>query len=65
MVVQALAQHEHLSITFLDYVVEILSEFPVLKDEAEHTDSSDQASHAHYRNQMQQAALVALATFLR
>lgn len=50
---------------FLDYIIEILSEFPLRKDGAEHTDTSDQVSHAHRGSELQQAALVALATYLR
>lgn len=61
----ALAQHELLSVPFLDYVVAILNQSPVFKDEGERTDGSDHSLHTHHVNQLPQAALVAIATFLR
>ena len=60
-----MAQHELLSVAFLDYVIEILSEFPLVKDDAGHTDNNGQVSPAHHGSELQQAALVAMATFLR
>ncbi|MCO5599259.1 hypothetical protein L7F22_053360 [Adiantum nelumboides] len=61
----ALAQNEVLSVPFLDYVVAILNQIPVVKDGGERLDASDPISHSHLFNQLPQAALVAIAAFFR
>lgn len=65
LVLQALAQHELLSVPFLDYVVAILNQSPGIKDEGEKIDAGDSVSHSHRFNQLPQAAIVAMAAFLR
>lgn len=61
----ALAQHELLSVPFLDYVVAILNQSSGIKEEGEKIDAGDSVSHSHHFNQLPQAALVAMAAFLR
>lgn len=65
LVLQALAQHELLSLPFLDYVISVLKESQVIREVGGKSDAGDDTSHAHHPSQLPQAALVAMAAFLR